>query len=235
MEWIQHFIDSSQAPVLIAFLLGILTAISPCPLATNITAIGFISKDVGDRRRVLFNGLLYTLGRTIAYVLLAAVLIYILQKGASTFYIQKQLSKYGHLLLPPLLLLLGLFILFADRIKLPAFGFKGGGEKLKQHGEGGALLLGALFAMAFCPSSGVFYFGMLIPLAAGSAGGYFLPVVYAFATGLPVIFVAWIIAFSAHSIGTFYGKLVAFRKWFNRMAGILCLLVALYYAFIFYF
>src|SRR5574344_1249395 len=98
MEWIQNIIDSSSTPVVIAFLLGLLTAVSPCPLATNITAIGFIGKDIDQKQRVLWNGILYTLGRVMAYTVLGIILIYILRTGSSIFGIQKAVSKYGELL-----------------------------------------------------------------------------------------------------------------------------------------
>ncbi|NCC99602.1 MAG: sulfite exporter TauE/SafE family protein [Bacteroidia bacterium] len=229
MEWIQQIIDSSNTPILIAFLLGLLTAVSPCPLATNITAIGYISKDIESKKRILLNGLLYTLGRIIIYTLLGAILIYILHEGASTFHIQKTVSKYGEIFIAPFLILLGLLILFADKIKLPSFGFKGDSENLKNRGGWGALIIGMLFALAFCPTSGVFYFGMLIPLSATSSGGYFLPVVFALATALPVIIVAWIIAYSANSIGNFYDKMLVFQKWFNIVIGIICINIGIYY------
>ncbi len=235
MEWIQNIIDSSSTPVVIAFLLGLLTAVSPCPLATNITAIGFIGKDIDQKQRVLWNGILYTLGRVMAYTVLGIILIYILRTGSSIFGIQKAVSKYGELLFPPVLILVGLFILFFDKIKLPSFGFKGNGESLKRRGGWGALLLGVLFALAFCPSSGVFYFGMLIPLSVTSSGGYFLPAIFAIATGLPVIIVAWILAYSVGSIGKFYGKMKIFQKWFNRIVGGLCIAVGIYYVIVLYF
>ena len=119
MEWIQNLLDSTTVPVLAAFLLGLLTAVSPCPLATNITAVGFISKDIENKNRVLWNGLLYTLGRVVSYSLLGVVLIYLLRQGSSIFGIQKAVSKYGEMLLPFTLILLGLFILFFDKIKRP--------------------------------------------------------------------------------------------------------------------
>ena len=230
MEWIQNLLDSTTVPILAAFLLGLFTAVSPCPLATNITAVGFISKDIENKNRVLWNGLLYTLGRIVSYSLLGVVLIYLLRQGSSIFGIQKAVSKYGEMLLPFTLILLGLFILFFDKIKLPSFGFKGNGENLKQRGAWGAFLLGFLFALAFCPSSGVFYFGMLIPLSVTAVEGYFLPVIFALATGLPVVIVAWILAYSVGSIGKFYGKMQIFQKWFNRIVGGLCLLIGVYYA-----
>ena len=156
MEWLQTLLDNSTTPALTALLLGLLTAVSPCPLATNIAAIGFIGKDIENRRRIFLNGLLYTLGRVIAYTLLGIVLILILKEGSSLFGIQKFIGKYGELLLGPALLLIGLFILFGGKLKLPSFGFKGNGEGLARKGGCGAFLLGMLFAMAFCPTSGVF-------------------------------------------------------------------------------
>ena len=112
MEWLQTLLDNSTTPALTALLLGLLTAVSPCPLATNIAAIGFIGKDIENRRRIFLNGLLYTLGRVIAYTLLGIVLILILKEGSSLFGIQKFIGKYGELVLGPALLLIGLFILF---------------------------------------------------------------------------------------------------------------------------
>lgn len=235
MEWLQNLLDSTNIPVLAAFLLGLLTAVSPCPLATNITAVGYIGKDIEDKRRVLINGLLYTLGRIVTYSVLGIILIYLLRSGADIFGIQKAISKSGETFLAPALLLVGLLILFADKIKLPSFGFNGSPEGLKRRGGWGALLLGILFALAFCPTSGIFYFGMLIPLSVRAAEGYFLPPVFAVATGLPVVIIAWILAYSVGTIGGFYGKIKIFQKWFNALAGIVCIAVGIYYAVVFYF
>lgn len=234
MEWLQTLLDSSTTPALTAFLLGLLTAVSPCPLATNIAAIGFISKDIENRRRIFLNGLLYTLGRVIAYTLLGIVLILILKEGSSLFGIQKFIGKYGEFVLGPALFLVGLFILFGGKLKLPSFGFKGNGEGLARRGEWGAFLLGVLFAMAFCPTSGVFYFGMLIPMSATTAAGYLLPVLFAVATALPVLTVAWILAFSVQHIGGFYGKMQTVQKWLNRIVGGVFTIIGIYYCVMMY-
>ena len=234
MEWLQTLLDNSTTPALTALLLGLLTAVSPCPLATNIEAIGFIGKDIENRRRIFLNGLLYTLGRVIAYTLLGIVLILILKEGSSLFGIQKFIGKYGELVLGPALLLIGLFILFGSKLKLPSFGFKGNGEGLARKGGCGAFLLGVLFAMAFCPTSGVFYFGMLIPMSATTAAGYLLPVLFAVATALPVLTVAWILAFSVQHIGCFYGKMQTVQKWLNRIVGSVFTIIGVYYCVMMY-
>lgn len=234
MEWLQTLLDNSTTPVLTAFLLGLVTALSPCPLATNIAAIGYIGKDIEDRKRIFRKGLLYTLGRIISYTVLGAVLIMILREGSSMFGIQKTLGKWGEAALGPLLLIIGLFMLFGHRLNLPKFGFSGNAEGLAGKGNWGALLIGILFALAFCPTSGVFYFGMLIPMSATATAGYLLPVVFAIATAIPVIIVAWILAFSVQQIGSFYGRMQKIQKWMNLTVGVLFIITGIYYSCIMY-
>ena len=235
MEWLQSLLDSSTTPAVTAFLLGLLTALSPCPLATNIAAIGYIGKRIGTRKGVFLQGLLYALGRTIAYTLLGVVLIAVLRSGASVFGIQNFIATYGEMALPPALLLIGLFMLFGNRINLPSFGFGGKGDWLARQGGAGALLLGVLFALAFCPTSGVLYFGMLIPMSASTTMGYMLPIFFAAATAMPVLVVAWILAFSAGQIGTAYGKMQIMQKWLNITVGVLFIAVGIYYCLTIYF
>ena len=229
MESLQSILDGGTAPFLTAFLLGLLTAISPCPLATNIAAIGFIGRDIESRRVVFRNGLLYTLGRIMAYTVLSVILIAVLKEGASIFGIQKFMARYGEIAVSPALLLIGLFMLFGDRLNFPSFGFKGGGERWTRHGGWGALLLGVLFALAFCPTSGMFYFGILVPMSATATAGYLFPVLFAVATALPVLIVAWVLAFSAHRIGEVYGKIQTIRKWMNVVVGIMFFVIGVYY------
>ncbi len=229
MEWLQTLLDNSTTPVLTALLLGLLTAVSPCPLATNIAAIGFIGKDLENRKQIFVRGLLYTAGRITAYTALSIILLTVLKTGASLFGIQKFVGKYGEMLLGPILLLIGLYMLFGQKLRLPSLGFKGSGENIARRGGWGAFLLGMLFAMAFCPTSGIFYFGMLIPLSATVPAGYLLPAVFAIATALPVLVVAWVLAFSVQRIGTIYGKMQTIQKWLSLIVGILFTAIGIYY------
>lgn len=206
MDWLQTLLDNSSTPILTAFLLGLLTALSPCPLATNIAAIGFIGRDIENRKRIFRNGLLYTLGRILSYTLLGVILITILKEGSSMFGIQKTIGTWGELILGPLLLVIGLFMLWGDKLNLPKFGFTGNPEGLARKGGWGALMIGVLFALAFCPTSGVFYFGMLIPMSATTSAGYLLPMIFAVATAIPVLAVAWVLAFSVQQMGIFLQK-----------------------------
>ena len=237
MDFLQNLIENSPFPVLTAFALGLMTAISPCPLATNISAIGFIGKDVQNRRRVFVNGIIYTLGRAISYTLLGVILILILRQGSSIFKIQKAVSTYGELFIGPLLIVIGVFML--DIIKL---NFSGSGKisaKAEANASGGshwgALLLGVVFALAFCPYSGVLYFGALIPLSVSSSAGYFLPIVFAIATGLPVILFSWILAYSISSVGVVYSRIKTFELWFRRVVSIVFIGIGIYYIIVVYF
>lgn len=234
MDGLQTLLDNSSTPVLTAFLLGLLTALSPCPLATNIAAISFIGKEMEDRKRVFRNGLLYTLGRILAYTLLGFVLILILNEGSSMFGIQKTIGTWGERVLGPALLVIGLFMLFGDRLNLPQFGFKGNAEGLARKGGWGALLIGILFALAFCPTSGVLYFGMLIPLSATTTAGYLLPAVFAIATALPVLVVAWILVFSVQQVGCLYGRMRTVQRWMNLFVGVLFIGIGIYYSWMMY-
>lgn len=231
MEFLQNLLDNNNIPFLSAFLLGLMTAISPCPLATNITAIGFISKDLEDRKKIFYNGLWYTLGRAVSYTVLGVILYF----GASKFHVAKLFQSNGEKFLGPLLILVGVLMLDIIKIKFP--GFSGISDRIGKSNKSNwwtALLLGIVFALAFCPYSGVLYFGMLIPMTISSVSGLFLPVVFAVATGLPVIIIAYLLAFSVSSVGGFYNKVKIFEKWFRRVVAILFMLVGLYYIFIFY-
>lgn len=234
MDFLQSILDNTSIPAITAFILGILTAISPCPLATNITAIGFIGKDIENHHRIFINGLLYTLGRIITYTILGFILIPILREGASMFSVQKAVSKYGEMLIAPLLIVIGIYMLDIIKLNLPKINFNRNNLKRKTKGSWGALFLGILFSLAFCPTSGIFYFGMLMPMSAAETGGYLLPVVYAIATGLPVILVAWVLAYSVAGLGKLYNRIQVFEKWFRKVVAILFIAVGIYYAVMYY-
>ncbi|MFO7755563.1 MAG: aromatic aminobenezylarsenical efflux permease ArsG family transporter [Bacteroidales bacterium] len=224
--------SSSSLPLVTAFLLGLMTAISPCPLATNITAIGFISKDMENKRKVFINGLIYTLGRAIAYTVLALIIFI----GADQFEISGWFQEYGEKIIGPLLILIGLLMLDVLKIKFPGIGNLTGKFRDKsKHSYWDVLILGIVFALAFCPYSGVLYFGMLIPMTVSSAGGLYLPVVFAIATGIPVIIFAWLIAYTISGVGKLYNRLKTFEIWFRRVISVVFIGVGIYYIVLVYF
>ena len=231
MQYLQAILENSQYAALTAFILGLMTAISPCPLATNISAIGFISRDIENRRRVFVKGLVYTLGRAISYTGLGVILFF----GASKMHVTMLFQGWGEKLLSPLLIIIGLLMLDFIRIKFP--GFSGLTEKMGEHSKRsywGTLLLGMVFAMAFCPYSGVLYFAMLIPMTITSISGLYLPVVFAIATGLPVIIFAWLLAYAVGNVGKLYNQIKTFELWFRRVVAVLFILAGVYYIAVFF-
>lgn len=232
MELLQGILENSRFSFITAAILGLMTAISPCPLATNISAIGFISRDLEDRRRVFMNGLVYTLGRAISYTGIALVIYF----GAGKIDVSGWFQRWGEKILGPVLILIGLFMLDFITLKLPGFGSLA--DKIGERGRKSylnTLLLGILFAMAFCPYSGVLYFVMLIPMTVASADGLYLPVIFAVATGIPVIIFAWLLAFAVGNVGTMYNRIKAFELWFRRVVAILFIGVGIWYIITIYF
>ncbi|MFW6101660.1 MAG: aromatic aminobenezylarsenical efflux permease ArsG family transporter [Bacteroidota bacterium] len=230
-EALTNLLEDSSVPLLSAFILGLMTAISPCPLATNISAIGFIGKDIENRNKVFYNGLIYTLGRAVTYTGLAAVIFL----GADHLSLSGWFQQYGEKLLGPLLLIIGLFMLGLFKINFP--GVSRYMQRYQEKGVssyGEVLFIGILFALAFCPYSGVLYFGMLIPMTLSSGSGLVLPVVFAVATGIPVIIFAWLLAYTIAGVGKFYNGLKIFEKWFRRVVAALFIGIGLYYVIIIY-
>jgi Uncharacterized conserved protein len=231
MEFLQSILDNSQYSFLTAIILGLMTAISPCPLATNITAIGFISRDIDNSKRVFLNGLVYTLGRAISYTLLAVILYF----GANQMNISMLFQGWGEKILGPLLIVIGLFMLDIIKINFP--GFSKLADRIGENSKGSywsTLLLGMIFALAFCPYSGVLYFAMLIPMTISSASGLYLPVLFAIATGLPVIMFAWLLAYAVGNVGKLYNQIKTFELWFRRVVAVIFILAGFYYATIFF-
>ena len=220
-EYLNHLYANSSLPFVSALVLGLLTAISPCPMATNISAIGYIGKDLANRNRVFYNGLIYTLGRTVSYTVLALILYF----GADQLRISGVFQQHGEKILGPLLIVIGLII----SLNFPAFHrFSARFQGRRRFNYWDVFLLGLLFALAFCPYSGVLYFGMLIPLTV-STSGLHLPVVFAIATGIPVILLAWAIAYAFSGVGNLYRRIKSIEFWFRKGVAVLFIGIGVYY------
>jgi len=231
MDFLQSLLENYNIPIVSAFILGLMTAISPCPLATNITATAFISKNISSKRKVFLSGLLYSLGRGFSYTSIGLILYF----GASKFHIARFFNQNGEKYLGPLLILIGLIML--NIIKLNFLGKSNFQEKLsekfKDKGLLGSFMIGVVFALAFCPYSGALFFGMLIPMTIALADGLYLPIVFAFGTGLPVILFTYLLAFTVGKVGIFYNRITKIEKIMRTVAGVVFILTGLYYVFIF--
>lgn len=231
MDFLQSILENSEYSILTAFVLGLMTAISPCPLATNISAVGFISRDLEEKNRVFKSGIVYTLGRAFSYTALAVVLYF----GASQMNVSMLFQGWGEKLLGPLMIVIGLFMLGVIKLNFPGLSrFNDAlGEKAKES-YWGSFLLGCVFALAFCPYSGVLYFAMLMPITIASASGLYLPIIFAIATGLPVILFAWMLAYAMHNVGKMHNRIKTFELWFRRIVSVLFIGVGIYYSAVFF-
>jgi len=210
-----------------ALWLGILTSISPCPLATNIAAVSFISKKITHPALVFISGLVYTFGRMVAYALLSWIIISSL---LSVPQVAQFLQKYMVKALGPLLIATGLFLLEVITIKLPGIALsQEHHNKLVESGAPGAFLLGVIFALAFCPVSAALFFGSLIPLALNSKVGTLLPFIYGVGTGLPVLMFAIAIALGVTSMSHWFYKITKLEYYTRRITGAIFILVGFYY------
>jgi len=199
--------------------LGILTSISPCPLATNIAAISFISKNIKNPQKTFLSGFLYTFGRVFTYVFLGSILVSGLLAIPS---VANFLQEYINKLIAPILIFIGLLLI--DVIKLNfTFGICKNDvcEKFKNSAILGAFLLGIIFALSFCPVSAALFFGNLTTLAIEHHSRFLLPLIYGIGTGLPVMIFAIIISFAVHKVGEIYNSITKFEFWFRKITGMI--------------
>ncbi len=227
MDLINSLIDSYNIPLLTAFLVGILTSISPCPLATNITAVAYISKQLKSTKKTIFNGLFYTLGRIITYTLLSLLI----SLGISSFQIANIFQTWGDKVLGPILIFLGLIMLDVIKLKIQLKNERVEKlkEKLSQQGCWGSTLLGALFALAFCPYSGVLFFGVLIPLILKSSFSVLLAPVFGLGTGLPVIIFSVLIAVSMKKFAQVFNITQKIELYLRKAVAVIFILSGVYY------
>ncbi len=211
-----------------ALWLGILTSISPCPLATNIAAVSYLAKKITHPAMVFISGLAYTIGRMVAYALLGWLIIHSLLGVPQ---VAQFLQKYMVIALGPFLIITGLLLLEVITLKLPGITLSQKHQtKLAESGAAGALALGFIFALAFCPVSAALFFGSLIPLALNSKAGTLLPFIYGIGTGLPVLIFAVAIALGVTSMSHWFHRITKLEYYTRRITGIIFILVGLYYA-----
>jgi cytochrome c-type biogenesis protein len=233
----------------VALYLGVLTSISPCPLATNIAAISYVGRRVGDSRQVMAAGFLYTLGRCVLYLALAAILA---TTAMSIPAVSIFLQKYMHLVLGPIFLLLGLFLVGLITASVGGAAMTEGMQKrIDKMGVWGALLLGVLFALSFCPTSAAWFFGLIalimgseagaittvlervgvsLPEASLPGGTLVLPLIYGIGTALPVLVVAFLLAYSVQSVGKAYNVLSKIEWWARQITGWTFVLAGVYFS-----
>lgn len=219
--------------ILFAYLtslwLGILTSISPCPLASNIAAVSYLGGQINTKYSALLSGIFYAAGRTITYFMIC----FIIGKSLLSIpdvagFLQQNMNK----ILGPVLVITGLFLL--EVIKIPSFGIKINQNAQKwamKNNVTGALFLGILFALAFCPVSAALFFGSVVPIALKYKSVILIPLIYGLGTALPVMFFAFVISFSIQSAGKIFDKLTVFELWARKSAAVIFIITGAYFIF----
>lgn len=215
-------------PIVSAFLLGLLTAVSPCPMATNITAIAYVTRRVTDRKYAVITGALYTLGRMFSYSVLGVLIVVV---GLEIPWVSLALQQISEPVLGPFLIVVGLIMLSINKISLGRGSGKLAslGVKVADRGMIGGFLLGVIFALAFCPYSAVLFFGVLIPLALESTGGLGLPAVYAIGTGLPVLLLGILLSFGVSRVSSWVNTLNRVQPVIRVVVSLIFIGVGIYY------
>jgi len=226
-------LGTSSIPLVAAFFIGLVMTFSPCPLATNITAIAFISKKIGDNRHTILVGTLYALGRMAAYIGLTALIVY---AGLNIQSISLFLQEYGEMLIGPFLVIMG--ILMLELVDIPSIGGQGWLQKIElylgEKGYLGGFLLGVVFALALCPFAAVLFFGMLIPIALKTCDAIFVPAVFGIATALPVIIISIVLVSGVNRVSGMMTAVQKNEKWIKWAVAAVFIIVGVYYIVIVY-
>jgi len=224
-EFLTGLYAEASGPLVSALLLGLLTAIAPCPMTINITAVGFIGKDISSRHRIFSNGVFYALGTICSYTILALILYF----GADQFKVSQFFQQYSESIIGPLLLVIGLFMVGIIRVDFPAMHrLTKKFENRKSFRAWDSFLLGFILALAFCPYSGVLYFGMLIPLIISTTSPW-NSLVFSLSAGLPIVLFAWLLAFTVSGVGKAFNNLKAFEFWFRKLVAAVFIGIGIYY------
>jgi len=228
-----ELMGTSDLPLVAAFFIGLMMAISPCPMATNITAIAYISRRMGNAKMTFLTGLFYTLGRALIYAGITSLAVWI---GINVQSVSFFLQHYGERIIGPFLIVVGIIMLLVNWI--PAINgipyFQTFNEYIAKKGLLGAFVLGAVFALAFCPFSALLFFGMLIPIALTVGDGILIPSVFAFGTGLPVVLFSLLLTKGISVAGSAMRKLSLFEKWTKIILSSIFLAVGVYYTLMIY-
>jgi cytochrome c-type biogenesis protein len=221
--------EFGTAQIFSVIWLGILTSISPCPLATNVAATTYIGKQINSKYATVLAAMAYTIGRTLSYMIISILIVAgLISIPGVSFFLQNHMNQ----ILGPLLFVTGLFILDLIPLKLPNFSFNAGMlQKLGDSGLMGAVALGVLFALSFCPVSAALFFGSVIPLSLKFQSRLMLPFFYGVGTAAPVFLFALIIAYSSRIAGKFFNRLTVAERWLRRITGIFFIVIGVYFCF----
>lgn len=220
---LNNIMQSADLPLLAAFVLGLLVALNPCQLAISTSALAYEYRS----GKGLSEGIVYALGRTVTYTILGWVTMCLIGGGKNVEGLQSILSKAEEAV-PYVLIAIGAFLLYRGihHHVHKHDDCHNSRRIIKRNGPLGSLILGMSLALAFCPESAIFYFGMMIPLSVSSQMGALVPLVFGLSASIPVIAIAWIMKKAVNKAEKFSSSFERFQQWLNACAGILFITIA---------
>jgi len=220
-DWTNLLAHYSGAPLLGSMAIGLLMALDPCILSTTLAAIGIIAREQQGRTATLLAGAFYALGRLLAYMALALILLPVMQHGLQLEAIQQFFQEYGLFIFPPLFMAIGIFMLWDPKLPFSLPSVSAWAEKIKMNNHFAAFWVGLLFALAFCPATALLYFGGLVPLAITASTPWLAHLLFALATCFPTLLIAWILAFSMAHLTATYQRMQRLQHWLNLIIALL--------------
>ena len=227
IETIEKLLSSDMYPELSAILIGLAVALNPCQLAINISALTYISKDNADGKAMLYKGIVYAAGRTVTYIAMAWILLLLLKRSEIGISLTQSILSKAETILPPVLIVAGAFLVFrALHTHKHSEECHNCGKIIRNTRSMGSFVLGLMLALAFCPESGLFYFGMLIPLSAAAENSWLIPVCFAVAAAVPVVILSALISGAMSKARSFENRFKHFQQWLNGIVGVIFILIA---------
>ncbi|MBI5033820.1 MAG: sulfite exporter TauE/SafE family protein [Chloroflexi bacterium] len=225
--WVQMVLTTDNAPLVGALLVGLLASLGPCPLTTNIAALGYITRELASPQRVFLTSGLYALGRICAYGVLGVALF---AAGLQISRVSHSLQTFAEIALGPLLILVGLVLcdVLRPTVSIGGAWIENWSKRVADWSSVGAFLLGILFALAFCPYSAALYFGVLMPLAFKSPEGIIFPFLFGLGTSVPVLVIGIPFALGVKRLASALDLLARVERGMRKVAALAFIGVGLF-------
>lgn len=217
---------TSSTPFVAVVVMALLVAINPCPLATVVSSLLFLTGRQTNRRRGWWLTTLYALGRALLYFSLGLLSAWFLRTSIQTLQLQEQILYGLEHWLGPLIILLGVLLFLFGRHDHHDHHHEEQTHQVEEHEQSlerqgawswRALWLGFSSALFFCPATGLIYFGILVPMTAQAEGavGLLYLGLFAILTASVAYPVYGLIRMGLSRLARFTGDMQRWRKWLS--------------------
>jgi sulfite exporter TauE/SafE len=222
---IKQAADWVQLPLFSVLLFGLVGAFSPCQLTTNLSAIAYVSRRIGEGQPWR-QALAYTMGKVLVYMLTGGAVIFL---GFQLQQVAIPVVVVARKAIGPLMILIGLGLVGLVRLRGPVGSRLASWlqSRLPQGGVGGAFSLGVVFSFTFCPTLFWLFFGLTIPMAVINSGGWVLPGLFALGTVLPLLAFSGLLTYGSDLSTKLVERLKGSQRMISRIAGVVFVLAGI--------